>query len=251
MCLSLTVYLLLWFTDHAPFYTTSGPVLSPFTAISLIILCGCRLARKHLEVWPMPLSMAWIGIVIGGQIASISMLSLVPRILVDSFPTVVPTAPITSFGLLCFCLYELLIIIRETPKQGLIVDDMLLHLALVPGTLSLIGHFLNTPSYVSSDVDPRVGISLLEMMFMGLYAVAASISNGNLFLWRFLARQKTNVMIFIILVTNQFIAPLVVAYLMKADSDIRQPGVEVFVLLAGVLATLSFLSIQAYLERRR
>ena len=131
---------------------------------------------------------------------------------------------------------------------------MLLHLALLPGGISLLGHLLNNSVYISSAMDPRVGISLLEMAFMGGIAVAFTLSNRQLFLWRFLSANHTNKFIFSLLFINQFVAPVVVAFLVRSgskDTPRFEVGLELFVMLAGVFATLSFLWFSAYTERRR
>ena len=70
--------------------------------------------------------------------------------------------------------------LRETPESAFIMDDLLIHLALVPGGLSLLGYLLGNPVYLSIHADPRVGISPLEMGFLGLYAVAAVVANPRL-----------------------------------------------------------------------
>ena len=106
-----------------------------------------------------------------------------------SFSGVVLTSAMTSLGLVLFCAYDLVIAPRDTPQSPFILDDLLIHLALVPGGLSLLGYLLGNPTYLSVHGDPRVGISPLEMAFMALYAVAAVVSNPRLFLWRFLAGE--------------------------------------------------------------
>ena len=95
-----------------------------------------------------------------------------------------------------------------------------------------------------------MGISLLEMAFMALYASSAVISNPRLFLWRFLAGSWTNRFVFAGLFANQFVAPVVVA-LLFARPDSRGPGIELFVMLAGVVTTLTFLLLQARVTRRQ
>jgi hypothetical protein len=114
----------------------------------------------------------------------------------------------------------------------------------VPGGLSLLGYLLGNPTYLSVHADPRVGISPLEMGFLGLYAVAAVVSNPRLFLWRFLGAGWANRAVFAVLFGNQFVAPLVVALLL-AKPGASGPGIELFVMLAGVVATMSFLLLQA------
>ena len=152
-------------------------------------------------------------------------------------------------GLVLFCAYDLIIVLRETPESAFIMDDLLIHLALVPGGLSLLGYLLGNPTYLSIHADPRVGISPLEMAFMGLYAVAAVVSNPRLFLWQFLAASWSNRLVFGLLFLNQFVAPLVVE-LSFSTTGTRGPGIERFVLLAGVLTTMAFLLMQARVARR-
>jgi hypothetical protein len=135
-------------------------------------------------------------------------------------------------------------------ESAFIVDDVLIHLALVPGGLSLLGYLLSNPTYLSIHADPRVGISPLEMGFMGLYATAAILSNARLFLWQFLASGWANRVVFVLLFANQFVAPLIVGLLLVRP-DASGPGVELFVMLAGVVTTISFLLLQARTMRVR
>ena len=56
--------------------------------------------------------------------------------------------------------------------------------------------------------------------------------------------------VFAVLFANQFVAPVVVALLLSTRGS-RGVGIEIYVMLAGVVATISFLLIQAHLHRRR
>jgi len=230
-------------------YSPSSPVMSPFTALSLFIMVAVRQARVHLETWPMVLSLAMSGLVLGGNVASMLMLAISPPEVWATFPYLVLTSAMTSIGLVLFCLYEIVTSLRETPTSAFIVDDVLIHLALVPGGLSLLGYLLANPTYLSIHADPRVGISPLEMGFLGLYATAAILSNTRLFLWHFLASGWANRLVFALLFANQFVAPLVVGLLL-ATPGATGPGLELFVMLAGVVTTISFLVIQARIMRR-
>jgi len=243
------VVMVAWLAGHPVLYSTSAPVMSPFTALSLFIMVAVRQARLHLETWPMVLSLAMTGLVLGGNIASMLMLAVSPPELWASFPDLVLTSVMTSIGLVLFCCYDLVTSLRETPESAFIMDDVLIHLALVPGGLSLLGYLLGNPTYLSVHTDPRVGISPLEMAFLGLYATAAIVSNPRLFLWRFLAAGWANRVVFAGLFVNQFVAPLVVALLFSKPGT-RGPGVELFVMLAGVVTTVSFLLLQARVMRR-
>jgi hypothetical protein len=238
-----------WLLGSPILYSPSTPVMSAFTALSLFIMVAVRQARLHLETWPMVLSLAMIGLVLGGNVSSIIMLGITPPEVWATFPSLVLTSMMTSVGLVLFCLYELVTSLRETPDSAFIMDDLLIHLALVPGGLSLLGYLLGNPTYLSIHVDPRVGISPLEMAFLGLYATAAIVSNPRLFLWRFLGAGWTNRLVFALLFVNQFVAPLVVALLLRSPGA-SGPGVELYVMLAGVVTTMSFLLLQARLVRR-
>lgn len=238
-----------WLAGHPFFYTRVAPVMSPFTALSLLIMVAVRQARLHLETWPMVLSLAMVGLVLGGNLSSMLMLSTMPAALWSSFPDLVLTSVMTSVGLVCFCAYDMVVALRKTPESAFILDDLLLHLALVPGGLSLLGFLLGNPTYLSVHTDPRVGISLLEMACLGLYAVAAAVANPQLFLWPFLAARPSNRVVFAGLFANQFVAPLVVA-LVLSKPGASGPGLELFVMLAGVVTTLTFLVLQARLLRR-
>ncbi len=238
-----------WLVGQPILYSATSPVMSPLTALSILIMVAVRQARLHLETWPMALSLAMTGLVLGGNVSSILMLLMTPPELWASFPDLVLTSVMTSIGLVFFCSYDLVIELRETPESAFIMDDLLIHLALVPGGLSLLGYLLGNPTYLSVHTDPRVGISPLEMGFLGLYATAAIISNRRLFLWRFLAANWSNRVVFGLLFANQFVAPLVVALLFTQPGT-RGPGVELFVMLAGVITTMSFLLLQARVARR-
>jgi hypothetical protein len=242
--------ILAWVVERPLLYAPAAPVMSPFTAFSLLIMVLVRQARIHFETWPMALSLAMTGLVLGGNVSSIVMLAVMPPELLARLSGIVLTSTMTSIGLVLFCLYDLVIELRDTPDSAFIMDDMLIHLALVPGGLSLLGHLLGNPTYLSVHADPRVGISLLEMAFMALYAASAIVSNPRLYLWRFLAAGWTNRVVFAGLFANQFVAPLVVALRLSTPGH-RGPGVELFVMLAGVVATLSFLLVQAHVHRRR
>lgn len=238
-----------WLVGQPVLYSASSPVLSPFTALSLFLMVAVRQAQLHLDTWPMALSLAMTGLVLGGNVSSIVMLAMTPAELWASFPGLVLTSVMTSIGLVIFCAYDLVISLRRTPDSAFILDDLLIHLALVPGGLSLLGYLLGNPTYLSIHADPRVGISPLEMAFLGLYAVAAVVSNPRLFLWRFLGAGWANRAVFAVLFGNQFLAPLVVA-LWLARPGASGPGVELYVMLAGVVATMSFLLLQARLMQR-
>jgi hypothetical protein len=238
-----------WFAGRPLFYSETTPVMSGFTAFSLLIMVLVRLARIHLDTWPPVLSLAMTGLVLGGNVSSIVMLLTMPPGLLHGFPNIVVTSIITSIGLALFCLYDLVIVLRETPQSWLIFDDALIHLALVPGGLSLLGYLLDNPTYLSIQDDPRIGISPLEMVFMAAYAISAVLSNPRLFLWQFLAAGRTNRAIFVALLANQFAAPVVVAFVL-ATPGTGGLGIELFVMLAGVVATLSFLVLQAHQRHR-
>ncbi|MCL4806589.1 MAG: hypothetical protein KJ062_02150 [Thermoanaerobaculia bacterium] len=249
LAVATTVVILAWVLGKPLFYTSTAPVMSPFTAFSLLVLVLVRQGRMHDKDWPVTLNFAMTGLVLGGNVSSMVMIGLMPPGVWDSFSAVVLTSAMTSLGLVLFCLYDLAIVFRETPQSPFLLDDLLLHLALVPGGLSLLGYLLANPAYLSVHADPRVGISPLEMGFMALYAVAAVVSNPRLFLWGFLAAGRTNRLVFAGLFANQFVAPLVVA-LVFSTRGARGPGIELFVMLAGVVTTVSFLLLQARALRR-
>ena len=239
-----------WLVGSPILYRESAPVMSAFTAFSLFLMVAVRQARLHLDTWPMALGLAVTGLVLGGNVSSVLMLWIAPPELWAAFPGLVLTSVVTSLGLSLFCCYDFVVTLRDTPRSAFIVDDLLLHLALVPGALSLLGVLLGNPTYLSIHRDPRVGISTLEMGFMALYATVALVSNPRLFLWRFLREGWGNRLAFGALFANQFVAPLVVA-LVLAPRGVRGPGIEAYVMLAGVVATLAFLLLQARVEGRR
>ncbi len=238
-----------WFVGRPIAYSEAAPVMSPFTAFSLLLMVGVRQARLHFESWPVTQSLALTGLVLGGNVASIALLAVMPPNLQASFPGIVLTSAMTSLGLVLFCLHDLVVELRDTPESAFILDDILIHLALVPGGVSLLGYLLSNPTYLSVHADPRIGISPLEMGLMALYAAAAIVSNPRLFLWRFLSGGWNNRVAFALLFVNQFVAPVVVALLLSKPGS-KGAGIELYVMLAGVVATISFLLLQAHLHRR-
>jgi hypothetical protein len=240
--------ILAWMLGSPLLYSPSAPVMSPFTAFSLLILALVREARIHADDWPVSLNFAMTGLVLGGNVSSIIMLAMMPPELLRSFSGIVLTSTMTSIGLVLFCLYDFAIVLRETPSSRFLLDDMLLHLALAPGGVSLLGYLLGNPAYMSVHGDPRVGISLLEMGFMALYAIAAVVSNPRLFLWSFLAAGWSNRLVFAGLFANQFVAPFIVGMLFSSRGA-NGPGIELFVMLAGVVTTMTFLTLQAPMNR--
>lgn len=250
LALTAAAVMVSWFLGHPLLYSTTGPVTSWFTALSLLVMVSMRQARLRLDAWPETQTMALIGLVLGGNVASIVMLATAPTELWRAFPNLVLTSVMTSAGIVLFCAHELVVTLRETPRSAFILDDLLIHLALVPGGLSLLGYLLGNPTYLSVHSDPRIGISPLEMGLMGLYATAAVLSNPRLFLWQFLAAGWSNRGVFALLFLNQFAAPLVVALFLPRPGA-QGPGVELFVMLAGAVTTMSFLLFQAHLAKRR
>jgi len=236
-----------WAIGKPLFYSDTSPVMSIFTGLSLFFISGVRLAKKYLYLWPFTLSIAFLLIVAGGNLSSILMLVYASKIFSGSLSSLVMTSIFTSIGLILFCTYEILILLRQTPRSVVILDDILLLLALVPGELSLIGYLFGNPTYLSVGTDPRVGISLLEMFFLAILIVSTILVNKNLFLWQFLKGGLANKIIFFVLFVNQFVIPLVYLFVFSNSSHTKSGiGLELFIMLAGVFATLGFLSIQAY-----
>jgi hypothetical protein len=249
IALGSLVVMLGWFVGRPIAYSDAAPVMSPFTAFSLLIMVGVRQARLHYESWPVTQSLALTGLVLGGNVASMLLLWVMPPNLQASFPGIVLTSAMTSLGLVLFCLHDLVVELRDTPESAFILDDVLIHLALVPGAVSLLGYLLGNPTYLSVHADPRIGISPLEMGFMALYAASALVSNPRLFLWRFLADGWNNRAVFAVLFVNQFVAPVVVGLLLSKPGS-QGAGIELYVALAGAVATISFLLLQARVQRR-
>ncbi|HMV42702.1 MAG TPA: hypothetical protein PK079_25545 [Leptospiraceae bacterium] len=238
------IVILAWAFGMPLFYNPNGPVMSIFTAISLFTIVGLRLATKYFSLWAFTINIALLLIVGGGNLSSLLMLATAPAIHVNKSSFLVMTSVYTSIGFIFFSIYEILLYLRKTPRNVFILDDILIHLALVPGELSLIGHLFNNPTYLSMGIDPRVGISILEMFFMAALAGSTVLSNKNLFLWQFLKGGVGNQIIFLSLFANQYIAPLL--YLVFVGKSSESYGTELFIMLAGVFATLGFLLIQAY-----
>lgn len=237
-----------WMLGMPLFYNPNGPVMSIFTAISLFMLVAIRLAARYFELWPFTMSIAFLLIVGGGNLSSFLMLTSTPKVYVNTSSSLVMTSIFTSLGFVLFSIYEILFYLRKTPKSVFILDDILIHLALVPGELSLIGHLFQNPTYLSMGMDPRVGISVLEMCFMAALAASTVLANKNLFLWQFLKGGPGNQLIFSALFANQYIAPLL--YLLVAGKSSQDYGAELFIMLGGVFATLGFLLIQAHNQNK-
>lgn len=205
-----------------------------------------RLAGNFVSTWSKPMTLALLGIVSCGNFSSLWIQLASPELFLATMPNIVPTSAMTSLGLIAFCFYEVLVTIRKTPRTAFIIDDILLHLALFPGGLSLLGHVLNVQAYMASQIDPRSGIGGIEMILMGAYAVSAAVSNPHLFLWRFLNQNSFNRVVFSLLFINQYIAPVLVGFIFRGPNvSTYSYGIEFYVMLAGVLATLIFLIINA------
>ena len=52
------------------------------------------------------LSLAWLGIVIGGNLSSILVQLMIPDLITQTYPKLVPTSVLSSLGLISFCIYE-------------------------------------------------------------------------------------------------------------------------------------------------
>lgn len=237
-------YLFMWIVGVFPFEAQSGPFISPFACFSLLLISGGRLSLRNLEAFPSALTLALMLFTIGGNISSLTIQSMFPSLIMSAFPGIVGTSVPTSIGLILFCIYEIVIILRKTPRQAFIFDDLLLHLAIVPGAIGLLGAILDNQAYLQSATDPRVGVSLIEMLLMATNLIVALCSNKRLFLWQFLQTGKANVLIFSLLALNQYVTPVVVGMAVQHPST--DVGIELFVLFAGVLATMFFLLIQAF-----
>ncbi|GBF50384.1 hypothetical protein LPTSP4_19090 [Leptospira ryugenii] len=239
------VVIFAWAIGKPLFYETNGPVLSIFTGVSIFLIVALRFATRYLHMWPITGNIALLMIVGGGNLSSILMLLSAPQVHISTKSSLVMTSIFTSIGLLLFSVYEILLYLRRTPNRIFILDDLLIHLALVPGALSLIGHLFHNPRYLSMDMDPRVGISLMEMVFMALLATSTVLSNPHLFLWKFLSGGLANQITFTILFINQYIAPIVYLSILGPTWDVSPYGAELFILLGGVIATLGFLLFQS------
>ncbi|XDD45570.1 hypothetical protein AB3N60_12745 [Leptospira sp. WS39.C2] len=243
--LGSSLTLIAWIFGFPFFYRADGPVLSIFTAISLFVIVGLRFATRHFHLWPFTANLAFLMIVGGGNISSILMLLSAPFVHINPNSSLVMTSIFTSIGFIFFSFYEILLYLRKTPERSWILDDILIHLALVPGGLSLIGHLFQNPTYLSMSIDPRVGISLFEMAFMALLALSTILSNPNLFLWKFLNGGLSNQLTFASLFANQYIAPILYLWIIGSNWQNGSYGPELFIFLGGVIATLGFLLFQA------
>ena len=235
-----------WFAGKPLFYSPNGPVMSIFTAISLFLIVGLRLATKYFPLWPYPGTVALLMIVGGGNLSSLMMLASAPSIHVDASSSLVMTSVFTSAGLVFFSTYEIITYLRKSSEEVFVFYDILIHLALVPGELSLIGHLVSNPTYLSMGIDPRVGISILEMCFMAALAASTVFSNKNLVLWQFLKGGIGNQIIFTALFANQYIAPLLYLFFIGKKPETQSYGAELFIMLGGVFATLGFILMQAF-----
>jgi hypothetical protein len=84
------------------------------------------------------------------------------------------------------------------------------------------------------------------MFFMGAFVFVAAVSNPNLFLWSFLSKKPVNRVIFGILFVNQYVLAFVLGPFIRDRSlPTDKIGIEFYVMLAGVLATLLFLIVNA------
>ncbi|MDH5655517.1 MAG: hypothetical protein OEZ34_06385 [Spirochaetia bacterium] len=236
-----------WILGTPLFYSDSGPVISVFTALSLIILVAVRLTGRFLFGWPLPLTLAMLVIVLGGNLTSIIMVSSLPPEFTKAFGLVFTSAA-TSTGLIVYCVYELFTKLRKTPQNAFIFDDILLHIAVLPVAMGLLGYVFQKPFYTGNSADPRIGTTFLELSLMALFAVNAVFSNRNLFFWRLLSSGWSNRITFFILIVNQFALPFIVGWYFQGVEELKSFGLEVYVMLANGIAVISFLMIQAYLH---
>jgi hypothetical protein len=240
------------FVGEGLFYNELTPVMSPFTYFSLLLMMTSKMAERHIETWSKLFTLALLGVVACGNFSSLWIQLTIPDLFFKSIPGVVPTSAMTSIGLIIFCFYDILVSIRKTPKSAFIIDDILLHLALFPGGLSLLGHILGVKAYMGAGIDPRMGIAPTEMFLMGSYALVAVATNPNLFLWDFLSKSLFNKLTFGLLFLNQYVAPIAVGLSFRdPEMSTYSFGIEFYVMLSGVLATLIFLVVNAFYLRDR
>ncbi|WP_244934741.1 hypothetical protein [Leptospira jelokensis] len=249
--LGSSIVIVSWIFSVPILYQTEGPVLSLFTAISLWVIVSLRIATKHFHLWPFTANLAFLMIVGGGNISSILMLLSAPAVHINPKSNLVMTSIFTSIGLIFFSFYEILLYLRRTPNRFWILDDILIHLALVPGGLSLLGHLFQNPTYLSMSIDPRVGVSILEMFFMFLLFLSTILGNPNLFLWKFLKGGWSNQVTFGVLFTNQYVAPIIYLLFVGSGEKLHPFGPEIFIFFAGVIATLGFLLFQAKIQENK
>lgn len=133
LALVCTAVMVAWFAGRPIFYSDASPVTSWFTAFSVLIMVVIRQARLRLDTWPMALGLAMSGLVLGGNVSSMLILAVAPAELWAGIPDLVLTSVMTSLGLVLFCAYDFVVTLRETPRSAFIMDDLLIHLALVPG----------------------------------------------------------------------------------------------------------------------
>lgn len=203
---------------------------------------------RNVSTWGYPMTLALLGVVACGNFSSLWIALAMPDLFLKTMPSVVPTSAMTSIGIILLCFYSIVITVRKTPKTAFILDDILLHLALFPGGLSLLGHLLEVDAYMETQLDPRVGVSVLEIFLMGGYVLVAVLTNPDLFLWRFLKESFFNKLIFSIFFLNQYILPFAVGLFFRPNSlSAYEYGLEFYAMLAGVMATLMFLIFQAFL----
>jgi hypothetical protein len=227
----------------------SGPQISPLTLLSLFIIVAIRLAQTCLGTWSKPMSLALLGLVACGNMSSLSMSLLIPDLFLKATPDLVPTYWMTSVGLIIFCLYEVFLLLRTHTQKFYIIDDILLLLVLFPGGLSLLGYSLGVQAYTVSTLDPRSGVSLLEIIFMATTTLPAVLANPNLYLWSFLKQGRRNQIIFAILFFNQYVVAFLVGILFRSpEMSPNDIGLELFVMLSGFLATLLFLIVHSQNE---
>ena len=70
LLLGSLVVTVMWLFDSPPLYSEDSPVMSIFTSFSILLMVGSRLARKLLFGWPTALTLAVIGLVLGGNVSS-------------------------------------------------------------------------------------------------------------------------------------------------------------------------------------
>lgn len=241
------VTLLYWISGKGLFYNAQGPNLSPLTSFSLVLMVIARLASRYISTWSHPMTLALLGLVSCGNMSSLLVHMTVPELFLQAAPGLVPTSIMTSLGLVLLCLYEILVELRPSPRTAFILDDVLLHLALFPGGLSLLGYLIGVEAYRSSSLDPRVGVSFVEIILMAAFTLSSVLSNPNLFLWAFLKKSKGNILVFSMLFINQYVVAFLFGFFLRSPAlSSKEYGIEFYIMLAGVMTTLVFLAFSAY-----
>jgi hypothetical protein len=92
LALASVAVIVAWFAGRPILYSATSPVMSWFTAFSILLMVSVRQARLCLDTWPIALGLAMTGLVLGGNVSSMLTLAVAPAELWAGIPDLVLTS---------------------------------------------------------------------------------------------------------------------------------------------------------------